>query len=180
MGILSSGCLTYDPLIWLKVTSLSSTASVFRDGKISLKFQKSTKKYFFLKTSQWDDLPVRFDFMNLSGFKKYIGLNDLNSLFGLKKSKTAYSVHTEWFSWHQKLMGLNDLNCISGLNASFHQKKLRAWCFHQIWHQNEISCSLNVGWSYSEFPNQLETKFTLHISICQSKLKHKCLPLDAL
>ena len=120
-GILSSGCLTYDPLIWLKVTSLSSTASVFRDGKISLKFQKSTKKYFFLKTSQWDDLPVRFVFMNLSGFKKYIGLNDLNSLFGLKKSKTAYSVHTEWFSWHQKLIGLNDLNCISGLNASFHQ-----------------------------------------------------------
>ena len=110
----------------------------------------------------------------------FTSLNDLNCLFGLKKSKTAYSVHTEWFSWHQKLIGLNDLNCISGLNASFHQKKFRAWCSHQIWHQNEISCSLNVGWSYSEFPNQLETKFSLHISICQSKLKHKCLPLDTL
>ena len=38
---------------------------------------------------------------NLSGLKNLIrhdnltGLNDLNSLFGLKKSKTAYTLHTE-------------------------------------------------------------------------------------
>ena len=37
LGILSWGHLTYHPLIWLKVTSLSSTASVLREGKISPK-----------------------------------------------------------------------------------------------------------------------------------------------
>jgi hypothetical protein len=40
LGILSRGHLTYDPLIWLKVTSLSSTASVLRECNILLKFQE--------------------------------------------------------------------------------------------------------------------------------------------
>ena len=39
----------YDPLIWLKVTSLSSTASVLREGKISLKFQEGIQKIIFSK-----------------------------------------------------------------------------------------------------------------------------------
>ena len=30
--------------------------------------------------------------------------------------------------------------------ASFHQKTYWAWCFHQPWHQNDLSWSLNVGW----------------------------------
>ena len=33
---------------------------------------------------------------------------------------------------------------------------------------------------YSGFPNYLQTKSRLHISICQSKLKDECLPLDTL
>ena len=97
--------------------------------------------------------------------------------------------------------------------ASFHQKNYTAWCFHQTWHQNDISWSLNVGWiinfidfghpfcwrlwrtgmslltklkghksnvRYLGIPNYLQTKSNLHISICQGKLKHKCLPLDTL
>ena len=97
--------------------------------------------------------------------------------------------------------------------ASFHQKNYTAWCFHQTWHQNDISWSLNVGWiinfidfwhpfcrrlwrtgmllltklkghksnvHYSGFPKHLQTKSSLHISICQSKLKHKYLTLDTL
>ena len=47
LGIQSSGNLIYDPLIWLKVTSLSSTASVLREFKISLKFQESIQKKIF-------------------------------------------------------------------------------------------------------------------------------------
>ena len=39
----------YDPLIWLKVTSLSSTASVLSKGKISLKFQEGIQKIHFSK-----------------------------------------------------------------------------------------------------------------------------------
>ena len=108
LGILSSGIFTYDPLIWLKVTSLSSTASVLRDGKISLKFQESIKKLFFPQNIKirWFSHQI-LDFKNLSGSENFsglndlkrhdniTGLNDLNSLFGLKKSKTACSVHTE-------------------------------------------------------------------------------------
>ena len=108
LGILSSGHFTYDPLIWLKVTSLSSTASVLRDGKISLKFQESIKKLFFPQNIKirWFSHQI-LDFKNLSGSENFsglndlkrhdniTGLNDLNSLFGLKKSKTACSVHTE-------------------------------------------------------------------------------------
>ena len=41
------GNLTYDSLIWLKVTFLSSTASVLREGKISLKFQQCIQNFFF-------------------------------------------------------------------------------------------------------------------------------------
>ena len=33
---------------------------------------------------------------------------------------------------------------------------------------------------YLGIPNYLQTKSNLHISICQGKLKHKCLPLDTL
>ena len=33
---------------------------------------------------------------------------------------------------------------------------------------------------YSRYPNHLQSKSSLHISILQSKLKHKCLPLDTL
>jgi len=33
---------------------------------------------------------------------------------------------------------------------------------------------------YSGFPKHLQTKSSLHISVSQSKLKHKCLPLDTL
>ena len=52
LGILNSGIFTYDPWIWSKVTSLSSTASVLRDGKISLKCHESIQKKFFFKTSK--------------------------------------------------------------------------------------------------------------------------------
>ena len=56
MKILSCGHLNYGPLIWLKVTSLASTASVLRDDKIPLKFQESLHKSFSLKTSKYSHL----------------------------------------------------------------------------------------------------------------------------
>jgi hypothetical protein len=47
LGILKGGFFTYDPWIWSKVTSLSSTASVLRDGKISIKFHEFIQNFFF-------------------------------------------------------------------------------------------------------------------------------------
>ena len=116
----------------------------------------------------------------------------------------------------RSLSDLNDLSSLSGLNDLYSlilSKNYTAWCFHQTWHQNDISWSLNVGWiinfidfwhpfcqrlwrtgmllltklkghksnvHYSGFPKHLQTKSSLHISICQSKLKDKYLNLDTL
>ena len=52
LGIMSRGHLTYDPLVWSKVTSLSYTASVLRECIISLKFQEFFQICIFFKTSK--------------------------------------------------------------------------------------------------------------------------------
>ena len=92
---------TYGPLIWLKVTSLSSTASVLRDGKFSLKLQESIQKKSSKHQNNDFFSPEIIDFNNLIGSEKLCGLNDLNrhdnitgfndlkSLFGLKKIKSC-------------------------------------------------------------------------------------------
>ena len=67
-GILSwlSRHLTYDPLIWSKLTSLTSTVSVLKDGKkIHLKFYYSFQEMNFKKISSLNNLT---------------GLNDLDSI----------------------------------------------------------------------------------------------------
>ena len=46
---IGNGHLSIDPWIWLKLTSLSSTASVLRECKISLKFQEFFQKFVFSK-----------------------------------------------------------------------------------------------------------------------------------
>jgi hypothetical protein len=79
----------YDPLIWLKVTSLSSTASVLREGKISLKFHEGIQKVHFFKISKsGDSSQYIIDFKNLSGSENFSGLNDLSRHdWPLKKNK---------------------------------------------------------------------------------------------
>jgi hypothetical protein len=50
---IDNGHLTIiDPWIWLKVTSLSSTASVLNDGRISLEIPSFCSKNCFFKTSK--------------------------------------------------------------------------------------------------------------------------------
>jgi hypothetical protein len=103
-----NGHLTIDPWIWLKVTSLSSTASVLNDGRISLEIPSFCSKICFFKTlKQGDFSHYLIDYKgqsgseNLSGLNdlnrhdKITGLNHLNSLFGLKKSKPACTLHNE-------------------------------------------------------------------------------------
>ena len=41
------GNLTYDTCIWLKITSLSSTASVLKDGRISLEIPSFCSEIYF-------------------------------------------------------------------------------------------------------------------------------------
>ena len=60
---------------------------------------------------------------NLSGLKNLIrhdnltGLNDLNSLFGLRKSKTAYIYTLSDFPGIRNLSILNDLNSLNNLRG---------------------------------------------------------------
>ena len=83
-------------MIWVKVTFLSSTASVLRDGKILLKFQEAIQKYCFSKHQNKVVLSHQIiDFKNLSGFENLRGLNDLNR--------------------HDNITGLYDLNSLFGL-----------------------------------------------------------------
>ena len=59
-----------------------------------------------------------------------------------------------------------------------HSSDLRLWRTGMLLFTKTKGHMSNVH--YSGFPKHLQTKSNLHISISQSKLKHKCLPLDTL
>ena len=68
--------LTYDPWIWLKVTSLSSTASVLKDGRISLEIS-SSYSIFFSKHQNEVIVAISLSISKcLSGSKNISYLND--------------------------------------------------------------------------------------------------------
>ena len=86
-GILSwlSRHLTYDPLIWSKLTSLTSTVSVLKDGKkIHLKFYYSFQEMNFKKISSLNNLT---------------GLNDLDSIISSfhQINYWAWRYHQPWY-----------------------------------------------------------------------------------
>ena len=96
--------LTYDPWNQLKITSLSSTASVLKDGRISLEIPSFYSEFFFFfktpKQGNSSHYLINFKHLsrsnNLSGLNNLIkldnitGLNDLDSLFSLKKIKNCF------------------------------------------------------------------------------------------
>ena len=59
-----------------------------------------------------------------------------------------------------------------------HPSDLRLWRAGMLLLTKTTGHMSNVH--YSGFQKHLQTKSNLHISISQSKLKHKCLPLDTL
>ena len=121
------GHLTYDTWLWLKITSLSSTASVLNDGRISLEILSFCSVIFFFKTSkQGDSSRQLIDFEYLSGFENLSGLNDLNR--------------------DDNITGLNDLNSLFGLNSLISSKHLLSMMYPSTWQQNGLSWSFNVEW----------------------------------
>ena len=67
----------------------------------------------------------------------------------------------------------------SGILVKFcHPSDLRLWRTGMLLLTKTKGNMVNVH--YSGFAKHLQTKSNLHISISQSKLKHKCLPLDTL
>ena len=144
---IGNGHLTFDLQIWLKVTSLTSTASVLIDGRISPEILSFCSKICFVKTSKEGDFSHQFidskgqsGFENLSGLNDLnrhdncTGLNDLNSLFGLKNRKLLALYTLSDFPGIRNLSSLNDLNNLTALasmtsTSSFHQKKMFSLMF---------------------------------------------------
>jgi hypothetical protein len=52
---IGKGHLTYDPWIWLKVTSLSFTTSVLKDGRIPIEISSFHSKIYLFKTAKEAD-----------------------------------------------------------------------------------------------------------------------------
>ena len=142
--------LTYDPWTWLKVTSMASKASVMKDDRISLEIPSFYSKKKIFKISKWGDSSHKLtNFKSISG-SEYLnglndltrcdnitGLNDLNSLCGLKKIKRLVLYILSDITGIRILSSLNDLRSLhspSGLNdphSLITSKNLLNWCFHQ-------------------------------------------------
>ena len=106
---------------------------------------------------------------NLSGF------NDLNSLIA---SKNVLDLIFPLI-WHKNGLLMWD-------GSSKIQYFIDFWqmFFWRLWRTGMLLLTKLKGHKsnvhYSGFPKHLQTKSSLHISICQSKLKHKYLTLDTL
>ena len=98
LGILSSEFFTCDPLIWLKVKSLSSTSSILREGKISRKFQVSI--HFFFSKHQNESL--EYWFWESEWFWKPQWPQWPQQPIWPQKIKTPCTLHTNWIPWHQE------------------------------------------------------------------------------
>ena len=126
------GHLTYDTWIWLKITSLSSTASVLNgykkiyakeslnvpNVKILSIFFSDVFDLFMPFNWEWKlALGILSDFL---GIRSLSGLNDLNSL--------------------------NDLSGLNDLNSLISAKNLLSKMLPLTWQQNYQYWSLNVAW----------------------------------
>ena len=150
---ISNGHLAYDPWIWLKVTSLSSTTSVLKDGRISLEISSFYSKFFFSKQQNKLILAI-----NLLISKPWVVLK--NSAVSMTSTDMITSVAsmTSTASLASKIKNCMHftywvISLTSGTSAasmtstaSFHQKTYWAWYFHPSWHQNDLYWCLNVGW----------------------------------
>ena len=123
-------------------------------AEFHLKFHHSIQKLFQKKTPKWGDSSHKLiNFKHLSGSNNLSGLNDLNSLFGLKKIKKllAFYILSD-FPGNRNLSSLNDLdslNNLSGLNdlnSLFSSKNLGNLMFPSILAPKWPIWSLNVEW----------------------------------
>ena len=126
------GHLNYDTWIWLKITSLSSTASVLNgckkifakeslnvpNVKVLSNFFSNVFGSFMPFYWKWKlALGILSDF---PGIRSLSGLNDLNSL--------------------------NDLSGLNDLNSLIPWKNLLSMMLPLTWQQNDQYWSLNVAW----------------------------------
>ena len=127
---ISNGHLTYDLWIWLKVTSLSSTTSVLKGGRISLEISSFYSKVFF-SSKQQDKLILA---INLLISKPWVILKNsavsmtstdmITSLTSMTSTASLASKYQKLyaldilsdFSFIRNLSGLNDLNSLNSLS----------------------------------------------------------------
>jgi hypothetical protein len=151
LRIRSSRIFYYDPSIWLKVTPLSSTASVLRDGKIS---RSLFNKMYFATHINLVNLATRLLILGMWVVLK-ISVASMTSTDLI--TSLAWMISTAFLtSENQKQSGTSAASITYTASTtsaasmtssdSFHQKNYWAWFFHQSWHQNDLFWSLSVEW----------------------------------
>ena len=116
---------------------------------------------------------------DLNSLNNLSGLNDLNRLISSKKhTELDVSINPATKMAYSGLLMWDGSSNIHHFMDFWHPSCWRLWRTGMLLLTKLKGHNLNVR--YSEFPNHLQTKSSLHISICQSELKHKCLPLDTL
>ena len=116
---------------------------------------------------------------DLNSLNDLSGLNDLNSLISSKKlTELDLSIHPDTKMTYPGLLMWDGSSKIHCLIDFLHPFSWRLWRTGMLLSTNLKGHKPNVH--YSEFTNHPKIKSSLNISICQSKLKHKCLPLDTL
>ena len=125
---ISNGHLAYDPWIWLKVTSLSSTTSVLKDDRISLEISSFYSNFFskqqnklilainLLISKPW--VVLKNSAVSITSTDMITSVASMTSTASLASKKqqqyTRYILSD--FPYIRNLSNLNDLNSLNNLS----------------------------------------------------------------
>ena len=126
---IGNGHLTYDPWIWLEVTSLSSTTSVLKDGRIPIEISSFHSKFNFFKTTKEADSSHQLDAfkvlssseisvvsMTSTGMISSMGSMTSTASLASKNQKLHTLYILSEFSGIRNLSSIEDLNSLNDLS----------------------------------------------------------------
>jgi hypothetical protein len=155
---------------------ITSLASMTSTASLALKNQKQHALYTL---SDFPGIRNLSSLNDLNSLNNLSGLNDLNSLISSKKHpELDVSINPATKMAYSGLLMWDGSSNIYHFMDFWHPSCWRLWRTGMLLLTKLKDHKSNVH--YSDFPNHLQTKSNLNISIPQSKLKHKCLPLDTL
>ena len=157
------------------IDMITSLASMTSTGSLASKNQKLLTLYILSDFPGIRNLNSLNDFNSLNNLS---GLDDLDSLFLSKNLELNVFINPSTKMTYPDLSMWNGSSKIHYFIDFWH-----SFCW-SLWRPCMLLLTKSKGHMsnvhYSGFPQHLQTKSNLHISISQSKLKHKYLPLDTL
>ena len=158
------------------IDMITSLASMTSTGSLASKNQKLLTLYIL---SDFPGIRNLNSLNDLNSHNNRSGLDDLNSLFLSKNLGNLMFSSTLAPKWPILVWGMWNGSSKSHYSIDFwHSFCWRLWrpCMLLLTKSKDYMSNVH----YSGFPKHLQTKSNLHISISQSKLKHKYLSLDTL